>query len=59
MKTNHETTRQVFKNNSGVHKAFRSKTQNIKAIKDKYVMLEYIVIKMPSTKLNNKHHAGN
>lgn len=22
-------------------------------------MLEYIVIKVPSTKLNNKHHAGN
>lgn len=30
-----------------------------KAIKDEYVMLEYIVIKVPSTKLNNKHHAGN
>lgn len=30
MKTNHESTRQVFKNNSGVHKAFQTKIQTWK-----------------------------
>lgn len=44
-KTNHESTRQVFKNNSGVYKAFQTKTQNMEVIRDKYVMLKYIIIK--------------
>lgn len=44
-KTNRESTRQVFKNNSGAHKAFQIKTQNLKVINDKYVMLKYIITK--------------
>ena len=44
-KTNYESTRQVFKNNSGGHKAFQTKTQNLKVINDKYVMLKYIITK--------------
>ena len=36
---------QVFKNSSGVCKAFLSNTQNSKAVEDRYLMSEYIIIR--------------